>query len=121
MLLQSDYLALKSNYARSTYICVALKAAEMGGAAISSQIIVHKRGRPTLDRSKQLAAYLVHVSLSVQFTSLSSYLKCDRATVEAACGRIEDLRDNRQLDQLIHLYETALIAWVDAFEINPNL
>ncbi len=108
----------KCKYVNSTYIAVALSAVELGGAGISSKIATHKRGRPTLSGSKQLAAYLVHVSLSIKFNTLSSHLKCDPATIKAACERVEDLRDNHELDVLIDLYEKTLCTWSKAFEIS---
>jgi hypothetical protein len=116
----SEFQKIKYKYVSSTQIGVALSAVELGGAGISSQIVVNKRGRPPLPASKQLAAYLVHVSLSIQFHTLSSHLKCDRATIEAACGRVEDLRDNSELDLLINLYETTLCAWAQAFDITAT-
>jgi hypothetical protein len=116
----SGFQNIKNKYASSTQIGVALSAVELGGAGISSQIATSKRGRPPLTASKQLAAYLVHVSLSIQFNTLGSHLKCDRATIEAACGRVEDLRDNRELDLLINLYETTLCAWAQAFDITAT-
>jgi hypothetical protein len=110
----------KNIYVSTTRMVAALRAAELGGFAISSKIDRNKRGRPSLGCSKQLAAYLVHVSLSISYTTISSHFDCDRGTIEAACGRVEDLRDNVQLDTLINLYETALFAWAHAFAINSN-
>jgi hypothetical protein len=110
----------KNIYVSTTRMVAALRAAELGGFAISSKIDRNKRGRPSLSCSKQLAAYLVHVSLSISYTTISSHFHCDRGTIEAACGRVEDLRDNVQLDTLINLYETALFAWAHAFAINSN-
>ncbi len=105
----------KSFLINSTPIAVCLCAVEIGGYAIFSHIASKSKGRPSMGRNKQLAAYLSHVALSVSFVHLSQQLQCDRSTIDAACARVEDLRDDKNKDQLISLFETVLTAWTTAF------
>lgn len=75
------------------------------------RLLVHaSRCRANTARARQLAMYLAHVVQGVSLTAIGEAFGRDRTTVSYACGLIEDLRDDPQLDAELDTLEAQLIA-----------
>jgi chromosomal replication initiation ATPase DnaA len=48
--------------------------------------------------ARQVAMYLAHVACGFSFTKTGKMFGRDRTTVSHACGLVEDMRDNPQMD-----------------------
>lgn len=68
------------------------------------------RGKAGVARARQVAMYLSHTSLALSLTQVGHLFERDRTTVGHACRLVEDLRDDRDFDQLIACLEKAVRA-----------
>lgn len=68
------------------------------------------RGKAGVARARQVAMYLSHTSLALSLTEVGQLFERDRTTVGHACRLVEDLRDDRDFDQLIACLEKAVRA-----------
>ncbi|MCB1454999.1 MAG: hypothetical protein KDJ48_04120 [Nitratireductor sp.] len=59
------------------------------------------RGTGAQARSRQIAMYLIHTSLSVPYGEVATIFCRDRTTVAHACRTIEDMRDTPAFDDLV--------------------
>jgi hypothetical protein len=100
-------------------------AAQWGGhlarhlAALSFRVPVEALGAPTRLRApvaaaRQLAMYLVHVALGVNFTRVGRLFGRDRSTVAHACQCVEDRRDDPAFDALVDTLEGTLHSLMQA-------
>ena len=67
-----------------------------------------KRGAANIAHARQIAIYLTHVSLGISFTQVGRIFGRDRTTVAHACQRIEDERENPQIDWILTLMELSI-------------
>lgn len=67
-----------------------------------------KRGAARIAHARHIAIYLAHVSLGLSFTRLGQIFGRDRTTVAHACQRIEDERENPQIDWILTLMELSI-------------
>lgn len=58
--------------------------------------------------ARQVAMYLVHVTLSMNLTRVGRAFGRDRSTASHACQHIEELRDDPQFDRLLECLEHTL-------------
>lgn len=65
--------------------------------------------------ARQIGMYLAHTVLRRSMTRVGHVFGRDRTTVRHACNRIEDLRDERALDQALDVVGAALLYWSIAF------
>jgi chromosomal replication initiation ATPase DnaA len=82
-------------------------AYETDVAAIRSM----SRGPARAAYARQAAMYLLRVGLGLPNSEIGAYFQRDRTTVAHACARIEDSRDDANLDQTLECLEAALHAW----------
>jgi chromosomal replication initiation ATPase DnaA len=66
------------------------------------------RGSPAEAFARQVAMYLAHVGLGLNFTAVARLFGRDRRTVAHACALVEDRRDAAALDRVLDLLEGAL-------------
>ena len=69
------------------------------------------RGPAHVAYARQAAMYLLRVGLGLPSSEICAYFQRDRTTVDHACSRIEDSRDDAVLDQTLDCLEAALHAW----------
>jgi len=55
--------------------------------------------------ARQLAMYLLHVTLGRTMVEVGDFFGRDRTTVSHACGRIEDRRDSPEFDKAVAMLE----------------
>ena len=84
---------------------------------VPAGLLLH-RSRCTADiaAARQLAMYLMHVSLQRNYARVGRFFGRDRTTVAHACAQIEDLRDDPDIDAEVTALEAALAAHVDDAE-----
>lgn len=68
----------------------------------------HSRCRAGIADARQLAMYLLHVSLGRTMVDVGAFFGRDRTTVSHACGRIEDRRDSPEFDEIVTNLEVVL-------------
>lgn len=59
-------------------------------------------------RARQVAMYLSHVGLGMSLARVAIALERDRSTVAHGCHRIEDMRDDPDIDAWLDLMENKL-------------
>ena len=70
---------------------------------------LRSRGRAApISLARQMAMYLAHVAFRLSFTQVGQLFGRDRTTVAHACGVIEDLRDDHNLDRALTVLSAAL-------------
>ncbi|MEZ5799197.1 MAG: helix-turn-helix domain-containing protein [Nitratireductor sp.] len=67
----------------------------------SERLVASDRGTGSEARSRQMAMYLIHTSLSVPYNDVATMFRRDRTTVAHACRTIEDMRDTPAFDDMI--------------------
>ena len=65
------------------------------------QILAAGRGNAGISRSRQIAMYLMHTSLSLPYGQIARVFSRDRTTVSHACRQIEDQRDDLALNAML--------------------
>jgi chromosomal replication initiation ATPase DnaA len=68
------------------------------------------RGTDEIARVRQIAMYVAHVVLGLTMTDIGRGFGRDRTTVMHACHLVEDLRDDRDFDQIIARTENIVAA-----------
>jgi chromosomal replication initiation ATPase DnaA len=62
----------------------------------------------TIARARQVAMYLSHVGLGMSLARIATALGRDRSTVAHGCHKIEDLRDDPEVDEWLDDLECQL-------------
>lgn len=78
------------------------------------QMRAGSRGRAPAAFARQVAMYLTHVVLGLNYSATGRRFHRDRTTVAYACRVVEDRRDNPQTDVLLQALEDALGAFARA-------
>ena len=68
------------------------------------------RGRAPIAVARQVAMYLAHVTLGLDFTSVGRLYGRDRTTVAHACELIEERREDPDFDEALDLIESVVAA-----------
>lgn len=76
---------------------VACLVAEAHGVTVQ-ELFHHSRSRAPIAATRQLAMYLMHVTLGRTLTEVGEFYGRDRTTVSYACGMVEDQRDKPEFD-----------------------
>ena len=63
------------------------------------------RGRARVAFARQVAMYLAHTRLGLSYAEAGEYYRRDRTTAAHACRRVEDLREDLQVDTLLDCLE----------------
>ena len=87
---------------------IALVEREYG---ISKALILNaSRCRMQAAKARQKAMYLSHVVLGQSLTAVGEAFGRDRTTVSYACGLVEDMRDDPQVDRELDRLEAVLLS-----------
>ena len=90
-------------------LCDAIERAVAASLAVSVEDMqTLSRGRARVAFARQIAMYLAHVVMSLNYSEIGRIFRRDRTTAAYACRVIEDLRDNPSTDALLEALETAL-------------
>lgn len=87
-------------------VAVGLVAAIQGVSP--DDILTPSRNQARIALARQLAMYMTHVALGCSLTTTGRLFKRHRTTVSHACGRIEDMRDDKKFDQALNTLEAVL-------------
>jgi chromosomal replication initiation ATPase DnaA len=68
------------------------------------------RGKRSIAQARQMAIYLAHVALQVDYSGTGRSFGRDRTTTRHACNKIEDLRDLSGPDLILCALQKGLIA-----------
>lgn len=79
-------------------------------------LLHHSRCRADVAAARQLAMYLMHVSLQRNYARVGRFFGRDRTTVAHACAQIEDLRDDPAVEAEVAALEAALPSPADDVE-----
>ncbi len=60
--------------------------------------------------ARQMAFYLLHVGFGLNFSTIGRSMGRNRTTIQYACSRVEDARDDGVFDLGLGCLETALVA-----------
>jgi chromosomal replication initiation ATPase DnaA len=71
-------------------------------------LISERRGRAPVAFARQVAIYLSHVHLRMSLTRAARLFRRDRTTAGHACRRVEDRRDDPEVDRRIEAVTMAL-------------
>ncbi len=74
-------------------------------------LVAERRGRAPVAFARQVAIYLTHVHLGLSLTAAARRFRRDRTTARHACRRVEDSRDDPDVDRRIEAVEIALDRW----------
>jgi chromosomal replication initiation ATPase DnaA len=74
-------------------------------------LVAVRRGRAQVAFARQVAIYLTHVHLGLTLTASARFYCRDRTTASHACRRVEDRREDPEIDRRIEAVETALDRW----------
>jgi chromosomal replication initiation ATPase DnaA len=74
------------------------------------EIAAATRRSPRAALARQVAMYLAHVVLGMTLSEVAGEFRRDRTTASHACRRVEDLREDPDLDRLLEWLETQLRA-----------
>ena len=67
-----------------------------------------KGGRRSDTHVRQLAMYLTHVGFGMNLNRVAMAFQRDRSTVAYACHKVEDERDDPELDEMLDALEESL-------------
>ncbi len=73
-----------------------------------SELEASTRRKAPVALARQVAMYLVHVTLGMNLTHVGRAFGRDRSTASHACQHIEELRDDLQFDRLLECLEHTL-------------
>lgn len=68
------------------------------------------RGRAEVAFARQSAMYLAHVVFGLTFSAVGTLFNRDRTTAAHACHRVEDRRDDPDIDRLLQKLENVCLA-----------
>ena len=74
-------------------------------------LIAERRGRAQVAFARQVAIYVTHTHLGLTLTAAAQRFRRDRTTARHACHRVEDSRDDPEVDRRIEAVEVALDHW----------
>lgn len=77
---------------------------------VSPAALEHPRGARDIVLARQCAIYLVHVVFGFDRAATAALFRRDRRTVERACARIEDLREDAATDRGFDALERRALA-----------
>ncbi len=80
-------------------------------AVSPEQMCTGSRGRAPAAFARQVAMYLTHVVLGLNYSTAGRIFHRDRTTVAHACRVVEDRRDNPRTDALLQALEDVLGAF----------
>jgi chromosomal replication initiation ATPase DnaA len=80
-------------------------------AVSPEQMCARSRGRASAAFARQVAMYLTHVVLGLNYSAAGRMFHRDRTTVAHACRVVEDRRDNPRTDALLQALEDVLGAF----------
>ena len=77
--------------------------------AVPPPLLLHRtRGDASVAGARQLAMYLTHVVLRRSYVEVGTLFGRDRTTVRHACARVEELRDQPEIDAELARLEAEL-------------
>jgi len=88
-------------------LLVQMAVAEVTGIALT-ELCAHTRGDPRTALARQMAMYLCHLSFAMSLTRIGQGFGRDRTTVSHAIHRIEELREDGELDRVLLWLEAML-------------
>jgi len=88
-------------------LLVQVAVAELTGVELV-RICTDKRGHPRAATARQMAMYLCHLVFDMNASSVGRLFGRDRRTVRYALQRIEDLREDPELDRTLAWLEASL-------------
>ncbi|WP_246249064.1 helix-turn-helix domain-containing protein [Chelativorans alearense] len=77
------------------------------------------RSTESVTRVRQIGMYVTHVVLGLSMTEVGQGFGRDRTTVKHACHFVEDMRDDADLDRIIHMVERVTAAAFRQTEVFP--
>lgn len=69
-----------------------------------------RRSRAEIARARQIGMYLAHVTIGLQMQEVGDGFQRDRTTVAHACHVVEDLRDDPDFEEVLHMIERIIEA-----------
>lgn len=97
-------------------------AAGLTGFALmipAEQILAADKRDHRIARARQIAMYLAHVGLGMSLARIATALDRDRSTVAYGCHKIEDFRDDPQIDEWLDSLEVQLRGAVELGRWSP--
>jgi chromosomal replication initiation ATPase DnaA len=88
-------------------LLVQMAVAEVTGIALT-ELCAHKRGDARTALARQMAMYLCHLAFEMSLSRIGMSFGRDRTTVSHAIHRIEDLREDGELDRILLWLEAML-------------
>ena len=85
------------------------------------ELFNHSRSRAPIATTRQIAMYMMHVVLGRNLTEVGRFFGRDRTTVAYACSRIEDMRDDAEIDQRIDDLESRFEGLLRHMPVNTPL
>lgn len=73
----------------------------------------------TVARVRQIGMYVAHVVLQLSMSEVGRGFGRDRKTVQYACHLVEDMRDDEEFDQIVHMVERVTAAAFGQPEVMP--
>lgn len=86
-----------------------------------AQINSKNRGKAHIAFARQVAMYLVNISLGLSFTEIGMKFGRDRTTVAHACQLIEDKREDPLFDWSLDLMERSLLLLIASHEAKDHI
>ncbi len=71
-----------------------------------------RRGRAPVVLARQVAIYLTHTRLGLNYATAGSAFGRDRTTAAHACRAVEEKRDDPTLDAILDCLERAIDVWL---------
>jgi hypothetical protein len=78
------------------------------------------RGSPRVAFARQVAMYLAHIACGLTLTQVGALFARDRTTVAHACGVVEDMRDDPELDGSLEHLECAVTSLLVALSLRRS-
>lgn len=91
----------------SAFAAITLVAAVTGTSL--ETLVNASRGSRRVCSARHLAMYLVHVAVGRQYLQVARLFGRDRTTVQAACARVEDRREDPAFDAHVSMLERLLL------------
>lgn len=82
----------------------------------AADLFSHTRCQAQTALARQVAIYLLHTGIGLSLNQVAPLFKRDRTTAAHACRKIEELRDNSEIDTMLGHLERGLEAWRHAFQ-----
>lgn len=95
---------------RLAQVNLVLSFVHMAHGVRPTYLIGPSRGSRHLSNARQIFQYLTHVSFGQSYSELAAISRRDRTSIAHACHKIEDMRDDPNIDRALFFAETALAA-----------